>query len=379
MEQATQIALIDRVLAHLAARTTDVVDAQGSCPVDHYLATARLERERAALFRRLPLCVGPAHLVAAPGSFLTADVDGVPVLVSRDADGVLGAFLNVCRHRGTQVVADACGEGRRSFVCPYHAWTYGTDGRLLGIPHAAGFPQVERGRCGLVRLPVADAHGLVFVVPTPAATIDLDAHLAPIAADLATLDLQSHVSYDVRTIRRRFNWKITFDIFLEAYHIRQAHAATIWPLFFDNLGLFDALGRHQRNVFPKRTIADLRGTDPGTWSLRQVANILYYVFPNTILLVEPDHLAMFSVYPEGPELARLESRMLIPEAPQGPRAAAHWQKNAAILHAAIAEDFALGESIQASLRAGANEALTFGRYEQALTRFHAAIDAALAE
>ncbi|MEZ4450172.1 MAG: SRPBCC family protein [Nannocystaceae bacterium] len=385
MEKATQIAMIERVLAHLEARTTDMIDAQGRVPSAWYLDPGRLERERAALFRRLPLCVGPSHLVRGPGDFLTHDVDGIPVLVSRDRDGRLGAFLNVCRHRGTRLVDAAVGEGKKSFVCPYHAWTYGTDGALLGIPHAGGFPDVDRGRCGLVRLPVGEAHGLVFVIPVRADArpegdaIDLDAHLSGLGPDLAALKIGDHVSYEVRTIRRRFNWKLTFDIFLEAYHLRVAHAASIYPMFFDNVGLFDAFGPHQRNVFPKRAIAGLADVDRERWDIRPVANVLFQIFPNTIILVEPDHMAMFSVYPDGLGGARLESRMLLPEPPQGPRAEAYWQKNAAILHGAIDEDFALGESIQSAFAAGANEAMNFGRYEQGLTRFHAAVAQALDE
>src|SRR5262249_27057597 len=100
MDRATEIDLIQRLLAHLHAGTTAMDADEARVPVSAYLSPARFAAEEQALFRRLPIVVGHASAVAAPGSFFTHDDLGVPILVARDREGVLRAFLNVCRHRG---------------------------------------------------------------------------------------------------------------------------------------------------------------------------------------------------------------------------------------------------------------------------------------
>jgi nitrite reductase/ring-hydroxylating ferredoxin subunit len=115
---------------HLDNRTTDAEPAPTFVPVDAYAD------ESTRLFRELPLVVGHVSQLAAPGDFFTHDATGVPLLVVRGDDGELRAFLNVCRHRGTRVEPAACGT-RKAFVCPYHAWSYGCDGALIGFASTA--------------------------------------------------------------------------------------------------------------------------------------------------------------------------------------------------------------------------------------------------
>ena len=102
-----------------------------------------------------------------PGDWMTHDYAGVPILLLRRADGSLGAFLNVCRHRGARV-AEGCGSGASSFSCPYHGWTYGLDGALVARPEEASFAAAERATHGLRALPVVEKHGMIWVGPNPA-------------------------------------------------------------------------------------------------------------------------------------------------------------------------------------------------------------------
>src|SRR5690242_17829162 len=138
MEHARQAQLVRRVLAHLEHKTTDSAEAPSTRSIDAYADAARIERENAVLFRKLPLAIGHVSQLVKPGDFITHDASGVPLLVVRGTDGELAAFLNVCRHRGTRVEPRACGSAK-AFTCPYHAWSYGCDGALINIPHARGF------------------------------------------------------------------------------------------------------------------------------------------------------------------------------------------------------------------------------------------------
>jgi phenylpropionate dioxygenase-like ring-hydroxylating dioxygenase large terminal subunit len=376
MQPALQAALVRRVLAHLEHRTTDAAPAPSTLPIAAYADEARHGREVERLYRDLPVAIGHTSQLAAPGDFFTHDAAGIPLLATRTDDGEVAVFLNVCRHRGTRVEPDACGH-RKAFVCPYHAWSYGRDGRLLGIPHEAGFAGVDRQARGLVRVPSGVAAGLVFARPRPPAAGEplalgaaLVAWLGPIPEELAGFGLPTSHVYAPRTVTRALSWKLAIDIFLEAYHLRPTHRTSIYNMFFDNLGLVDPIGAHLRNVFPKRTIRDLAALPEAEWALRRHANVLYHLFPSTLILVEPDHTAVLHLWPDGPSRTILSSYTLVPELPATDKARAYWDANNAILYGAIDEDFAMGESIQRGLAAGANDELVLGAFEHALAHFH---------
>ncbi|HEU0037516.1 MAG TPA: SRPBCC family protein [Kofleriaceae bacterium] len=379
MNHDLQCQLVRRVLAHVEHRTTDHDAAPSTVPIEAYADAARIERENRRLFRATPVAIGHASQLAEPGAFVTHDASGVPVLVVRGDDGRLRGFLNVCRHRGTRVEPAACGT-RKAFVCPYHAWSYRCDGALLGIPHERGFAGVDRGALGLVPVAVGEAAGLVFVRPMPLqpgepAMLDAAAWLGPLVDDLVGFGIASAHRHEPRVQTRALSWKLAIDIFLEAYHLRPTHKDSIYGMFFDNLGLVDRVGPHLRNVFPKRTIRELATEPEASWELRRHANVLFHVFPNTLILVEPDHAAVLHLWPIGATGARLESYTLVPEPPTTDKARAYWDANHAILYGAIEEDFAMGESIQRGLASGANREIQLGAFEHALAHFHAQIAA----
>jgi len=376
--------LVERVLAHLERRTTDTEDQPTLWPVEAYdvgtAGEARFVREQTSLFRERPLLVGHVSQLPNPGDFFTHDASGVPLLIVRDDDGEVAAFLNVCRHRGTRVESAACGDAKKAFVCPYHAWSYGRDGSLLGMPHEHGFVGMVRERRGLTRAPCGVAAGLIFVEPVavpPDGSTILDAHAwlgDAIVDDLTGFGLaSSHVLSPARQ-ERALSWKLAIDVFLESYHLRPVHKDSIFPMFFDNIGLVDPIGPHLRNIFPKRSIKDLAKSPRDTWVLRQHANVLYHVFPNTLILVEPDHAAVLTLWPHGPGRTLLGSFTLVPEVPTTEKARAYWEANNTILYNAIDEDFAMGESIQRGLASGANRDVVFGAFEHALAHFHRQVD-----
>ena len=199
-----------------------------------------------------------------------------------------------------------------------------------------------------------------------------------LSSELCGFGLHEGVVHGERERDYALNWKLVFDIFLEAYHVRVAHARTIAPMFLDNIYLVDPHPPHLRNVFPKRTVVELAEQPEAQWRLREHANVLYVLFPNTLVLVQPDHSAVLHVHPLAVDRTRLQSYAVIPEAPTSDKARGHWDANMRILYSAVDEDFALGEGIHRNLGSGANEALTFGAFEHALTRFHAQVDAAIA-
>ena len=187
MDRQHQICLLKRLLHYVETRTTAMADAPWRNATSVYADARHFAREQQVLFRRYPVLMGIGSEWPAAGAFRTDDYAGVPILIVRGRDRTLRAFLNVCRHRGAKV-AEGCGEAR-AFRCPYHAWTYDLAGELVAIPDERCFPAVRGERPSLTELPLCEKHGLVWVMPTPAAdattAFDIDPWLGGLAGELA--------------------------------------------------------------------------------------------------------------------------------------------------------------------------------------------------
>jgi phenylpropionate dioxygenase-like ring-hydroxylating dioxygenase large terminal subunit len=180
-----------------------------------------LRREGRRIFARAWQYVGHTGQVAEPGAYFAAAAGEIPVVVTRARDGVLRAFLNVCRHRGHVV---ASGDGRRETLqCPYHAWTYGLDGSLRAAPRSDREPGFEADELGLAPAAVDTWGPFVFVNP--------DTEAAPLADALGQVPEQLAEILDLDALEFRFrteyeldaNWKIACENFLECYHCAVAH------------------------------------------------------------------------------------------------------------------------------------------------------------
>ena len=251
MDRSTEIELLEELAGLREAGSFHLDDAVATSPVPRYTCPERFSRERRVLFRALPVVAAHRSELAEPDSFLTRDLVGLPLLLTRDGAGAVHAFLNVCRHRGTRLV-DAASGCRRRFVCPYHAWTWDNRGTLRGIPHgAAAFPGLDRGTLGLKRLGCAEAYGWIWVVADTGAAPDIDGFLGGLAADFAWLDAGNLKIVHSEAGERAANWKILVEGGLESYHFRIAHKDTIGRYFQDSLSSYRVFGRHIRSILPR--------------------------------------------------------------------------------------------------------------------------------
>ena len=380
MRRDTEIGLATELLELHAARSAFLDESTRIQPVAAYHDEDRFMRERAQVIRTTPQPAVHSSELPAAGDFLRREVAGLPVLFTRDSDGIAHAFLNVCRHRGTRLVEDANG-CRQRFSCPYHAWTWNNRGELLGMPHAEqGFPGLNREALGLRRLGCTERHGWLWVQPDSEEAPDMDAHLGELTADFAWFE-----SDDFRLLHsdeqvRAANWKLIVEGGLEAYHFRVAHRDTIGPYFLDNLSTYQCYGRHLRSVLARRTLAELRDQPTEQWRLRDHAQVLYTLFPVTSLLVQSDHCAWIRLEPLSAGSTRIRINTLVPrDRMTDPDDLAHWARNHQITLDTLDEDFDIGERIQAGLDSGANEHLTFGRFEGALAAFNDSVEAAMRE
>jgi phenylpropionate dioxygenase-like ring-hydroxylating dioxygenase large terminal subunit len=383
MRHADQVAYLERMLRMVRTNTRDDGPGLSHTPVDGYFDPVQYRREVDVLFRKHPIVVGHSAQVSKPGDFVTHDATGQPILIARGTDGVLRAFLNVCRHRSACVEQAACGSNKRAFVCAYHGWAYDLTGRLLGITDGTAFGDVDKAKHGLRRLKVAEKYGLVWVVPTAIddhedATLDIDAFLGRLQPDLEGWTMAGWERHSFEPIAKKMNWKLVIDTFLELYHFRYLHPQTVFPLFLDNIATYEQLGQHIRIAAAKRTLTELEGQPKENWRITDHAIVLYAMFPNTVLTYTQDHCGIFTSFPISPEEAMLHFSVLVSPEEKAKKPESYWEANRNLFAQALVEDLGIGETIQRNCHSGANRQQTFGKFEKALGWYHAEIDRAIA-
>jgi phenylpropionate dioxygenase-like ring-hydroxylating dioxygenase large terminal subunit len=381
MDRNTEIELIREIIGLADRKSAFLDDTISHSPISRYASPERFERERAMIFRRKPTIIAQASELEGPRAFLAKDFLGLPILLTRDDDGRVHAFLNVCRHRGARIEREAKG-CKRIFTCPYHAWSWTNEGELRGVPHEEqGFPDLPRAERGLRRLPCAEAHGFIWVIANPDAADmpNIEAWLNGMAADLRWIGLSEHRIAALEEIEVAANWKLLFEGGMEAYHFRVAHKATIGPYFPDNLLTYAMFGPHMRAILPRITMPDLRSVPEEKWDLRRDANMVLTLMTNTQLLVQQDHVMWFHFEPLAVDRTRVRMATLAPRsAADTPEMQAHWDKNQKITVTALMEDFELGKEIQAGFASRGNPSHLFGRFEGALNRFNLVVEEMMA-
>jgi phenylpropionate dioxygenase-like ring-hydroxylating dioxygenase large terminal subunit len=350
--------------------------------VEEYYDPARFKREVDLLFRHHPIVVAFSGQVRKPGDFVVHNDTGQPILVTRGTDGVLRAFLNVCRHRSASVEVKPCGSNKRAFVCPYHGWSYDLTGRLVGITDGAAFGDIDKSKHGLRRLKVAEKYGLIWVVPTALAdgeeaSLDIDPYLGALQVDLSAGTCRVG-SCTAPAVRPRMNWKLVIDTFLELYHFRYLHPGTVFPLFLDNIATYERMDRHLRMAAAKRTLTELEGQPKESWRILDHAIVLYQLFPNTVLTYTQDHCGVFTSFPVSPDESVMQFSVLVSPEEKAKKPESYWKANVDLFAIALSEDFAIGESIQRNFRSGANSRQTFGKFEKALGWYHKEVENAIA-
>ena len=379
---------LERIRAQTRAGRLEWQDSaapEAHIPVENYTSESVRDAEIARLFRPLPLIAGHGSELGV-GQVLAHDDYGVPLLLTRDADGRFRAFLNVCRHRGMRLVAaSGTAEPRASVVCPYHGWTYKLDGALRHRLHAEAFDDCPAADTNLVALPCEERHGLLWVVPTPEATIDVAAWLDGLDAELPFFGIEKLRHF--RTIRAEYpaNWKLIVDAFLEAYHIRVLHKETIYPFFADGMTAGDRFGPHIQSLVARRAGEEwARGEGSAApedmAALCALATPSQVIFPNTVTIFHPDYLSLITLYPVAAGTLRWTHRMLIPSDRTTPDWTPHWEKTFRLIEEGVfqKEDIACAIGIQQGFASGANAHLTAGRAEQGVGWFHADVARALA-
>jgi len=368
---AGQLALAE-ALARGEARPASGIT---TVPASVYTDPDHFAREKDALFDRLPQALLPSALIPDPGMSVPHDLTGRPLLITRDKEGAVHVFLNVCRHRGTRLVEGDEPECTARLVCPYHAWTYRLDGALLALPRPDSFPGLDKTEYHLVELPNCEAGGLIWYSPKE----DADFSLArALGEDMDAFGMGDLFLFRRKTHEVQGNWKLIMDAFLESYHVTRLHAKTIGPFFKDGVTAGDMIGHHARSAVGR--MEELDGVDLADMAaLRRRITFAYQLLPATVIIPSPDYINVLALWPTAHDRTLVEDFMLIPEPPATEKARDHWERSWALLDGGVfaSEDFRAAELGQQGLATGAVPRLTLGTLEGGIARFHQTVSEAI--
>lgn len=345
-------------------------------PVEVYTSQDHYRREREKLLLGMPVLLAHESQLPEPGDAIVHDWLGLPLVTVRDKNGEIGTFMNVCRHRGMRLVQDTGPVNLRSFVCRYHQWTYGLDGKLRNIPLEQSFADIDPGDYNLVSLPTEVRHGLVWLQATPGAKLDLDVFLSDIGNDFEEFGIPGMHFFRQHERRIPCNWKLVQDAFLDGYHVIRLHKDTVGAFFPDCIADSDAVGDHLRSVVARNEIYDALKLPESEWDLRNHCTFSYTIFPNSVVIMHPDYTSLLGLYPTAPDETIFVHTMLVPEPPATDKARDHYNRSFELIDAGVfqAEDIAVCIGAQQGMASGANEYFTCGAHESGVRKFHERIN-----
>ena len=340
---------------------------------DFYTSSQILNDEYKKIFQSQWICAGRAEELTAVGQYKTISLGNESVIILKDEKKTIKAHYNVCRHRGSRVCEEGSGE-KRNFICPYHAWTYNHEGKLIGLYGEKTFGDINKEDFGLIELQCVERSGLVWVMLDPEETFNIDSWLGDFAPELETLNLTDWHIHEQREIEGP-GWKVALDGYLEAYHHNQLHGDTVGKHTVGNLLVLDTYGPHQRLTFGRKTLKDLIDKPESEWDTPE-ANIrlIHSGFPNlSISGVLGDHCLVSQIFPtSSPNRTITRQTILAAKKPETDQELEKTNEFSEMVRQAVVdEDYKMGLEIQSNISNMGSYDFVYGKNEPAVQNYHA--------
>jgi phenylpropionate dioxygenase-like ring-hydroxylating dioxygenase large terminal subunit len=280
-----------------------------SLPQKYFVSPDIFTKEQAEIFSKEWLLVGHQNQIPDAGDYIVRQVNRESLFVIRDRGAKIHGFFNVCRHRGSRLIEDNCGN-RAAIQCPYHAWTYGLDGRLIGAPHMDEVPGFEKADYPLHEVNLGVWEGFIFVnlrdTSAERGDYSLERWFAPLSGkfshwNMSILQPAKRVEYDVRA-----NWKLMFENYSECYHCPGVHPQLQKVSPYDSaendlregpfLGGFMKINPGKSLTMSGNACAAFVG------EIENLQQVFYYsIFPNMLLSLHPEYVMVHQLWPQSPE------------------------------------------------------------------------------
>ena len=287
-DRRTQAAahILQGMVERAASGSTDRAESALALDKGVYTDPERYLREKHPLFHRMPLVVGLSQDLPNPGDVMLFEAAGPSIIVGRGKDGVVRAFRNICMHRAAKLLLGEEGACQRKarLTCPFHAWTFDLEGKLIAQPGKEGFAGQEEGARNLMPVAAREWAGVIFVQIE--GEMDLEGHLAEFAPVLEMMELGQAEPVKRGAIDAASNWKYALDTYGEGYHFAALHPNNIGITHLSDVALFTPIGRHHRISFPEKSMADLAKVPQEQWPASDYGGV-HLLFPNTVIFMLP--------------------------------------------------------------------------------------------
>jgi phenylpropionate dioxygenase-like ring-hydroxylating dioxygenase large terminal subunit len=355
-----------------------VVPLEATRPNAIFTGRERFEAEQAQIFRRFPAPVTVSALLPEPGMVVAHDGYGVPLMIARTKSGEVKAFLNACQHKGSKLLEDCEVHKRGRVTCPYHAWTYGIDGKLIGVARNEAFLNMDKDKRGLVELPAREWGGVIYV--------QLDGNPNPewsqlhpqIAEDFTALGIPDAYVYGRKTFDLKANWKVILEPFLEGYHVQRLHAASIGDLFQDAPNIVDMFGANIRQVSGRIGYVPAMLDEDPDQNIHKLVTHAYTAFPNCVVVTSQYYTSVMILMPRDVGRTTVEYFMLTPGEPTTDKAREVFARSYELILSVFGgEDFRAAEISQVGLEAGVPKETVYCGLESNIVRYYEALEALL--
>lgn len=349
MKQTMQVQLMRQLIGQLSGDSCVDAGCIRSVRLDDYNSRQLALAEWQTFYSQEPMLVGLVSDLNVVGSVITNCHFGVHVVVTRNHIGELEAFRNRCSPGDSNPVR--CSSG---------------------APEPAELHQQDLDLNNLQTLPCVEKYGMVWVHPLVDGSLNVDALLSGLEQELASWQLDKFVFRDQKTIKANCNWKLAIDSYGESYHLKTLHKNSMATEFVGNVACYEALGENSRLVLCRQGIERFLQLSEPQWNIRRCTLIIYYLFPNTQLIIGEDGVHLINIYPAPDDPTRSitdHSFYIDPLLAHVPDRTIQ-QGLQAFRNVIEEEDYPCMETIQRAANAMPMGRVIFGRNEPALHHYH---------